>query len=145
MIAFAKRVRVWPSLAMTLAEGVTELVFKLPPLPYTAFYQKTIWRYRLKANGDYVFCLSKLDVFDLKVAGRVPIRSEWEASLEHESWAETFSQNYMLPMGEKSKWDPSLASFFPAGMGYDPTMRNPGFKEFVGYVNMVTKSLSKDW
>ncbi|MCJ1243698.1 hypothetical protein MMC30_000895 [Trapelia coarctata] len=132
--------------------GGTELMFEIPgreqfPNMDYDFQQKTAWRYRLQANGAYVFEIARYDKFALgrtpKQTGREPVFTQWGFSLWCVGWDEKLSENAALKIGEHANWTPSLEEFLPTSYQSQSTGPNAGFSDYLKMLQRIVEVLGK--
>lgn len=110
----------------------------LPPI----FSQKTIWRFNLRANPEFVFEVARYESFgslsrQFQLATTSP-RVAWGASLCHRSWSEILASNAALGVGEKAQWGPDIETFFPP----NPRGGEEGFSDYIRNVSALVEFLN---
>jgi len=131
----------------THQDGISELMFDVAGVGSSDFRQRTVWRYRLKVNDDYVFELTRYDKFAMAKPGaaqsRIPIETQWDASIYHTSWDSVFGENDLLRPGTTAKWDPALETFFPTDAGDFEQRHSSGLHKLTDAVRGITKCMNE--
>ncbi|KAK4693423.1 hypothetical protein P7C71_g3972, partial [Lecanoromycetidae sp. Uapishka_2] len=108
-----------------------------------SFEQKTSFKYRLVHDVDWVFEISRYDVYgDLKDES-LPTKTCWAAAMWNTEWDATLAANAGLGIGEAATWEPNIATFFPATGEKAPDSRgvDPGIMKFLTSVQTITDFL----
>ena len=103
-----------------------------------SFEQKTSYKYRLKDDTDYIFEIARYDVYGNPRDENTPVHTSWAATLYNREWDATLAGSSELGIGQSAKWDPRLATFFPAHGSSVDKGPDPGLVKFLSTVDMVT-------
>lgn len=104
--------------------------------------QKTVWRYRLRAHGSYVFEVARYDTFHVR--DRRLLNTVWGGSIHNESWDQMLSTNATMRSGAVASWVPSQEEFFPPKVQRSVGEHEAGFADFLTILQSIINFLNKE-
>ncbi|KAL9122744.1 MAG: hypothetical protein Q9187_000705 [Circinaria calcarea] len=107
-----------------------------------SFVQKTVWRYRLRAHGSYVFEVARYDTFHVR--DRRLLNTVWGGSIHNESWDQMLSTNATMRSGAVASWVPSQEVFFPPKVQRNVGEHEAGFADFLTTLQSIVNFLNKE-
>ena len=107
-----------------------------------SFVQKTVWRYRSKSHGSYVFEVANYDTFHLQ--DRRLLNTVWGGSIHNELWDQMLSVNASMRSGAVASWTPLQDVFFPPKRKSIVSEPEAGFADFLMTVQSIVSFLNKE-